>query len=83
MIGTGESLQTQNIRRCPIKNKENFDVIPKFPPEFRHCGFRVSIVPIPHGVALVRLLNGLQHLRMHNRVIIAGKTTTWFHDKTI
>ena len=81
MIWPSESLQTQNIRRRPVKYKEDRDIGAKLLAEPPYRRFRLRIVPISHLMPLIRPLYGLQHLWMHYRIVIAGKTSSRFHHK--
>jgi hypothetical protein len=43
----------------------------------------VLIIPVTHHMPLVSAPYGLQHLGMYRCIVIARKTSAWFHDKTI
>ncbi len=83
MIGPRQRLQAQHIRRGSVENKENLDVLSKMLAKFSDGRLRVGIISIPHYMTFIRASNRLQHLGMNNRIVVAGKTSHRFHNKTI
>ena len=77
------SLQTQSICRGAIENKEDFHVRSELLPELSHCRLGVRIITVSHRVSFIGVPDRLQYFGMHHGVIVAGKTSDRFHDKTI
>ena len=77
----GEGLQTEHICGGAIEDEENGDIVTKVLAEFCHRRFRVGIVAVSDHMALVRVLDGLQRVGMHPGIVVAGKTSAWFHDR--
>jgi NAD(P)H-dependent flavin oxidoreductase YrpB (nitropropane dioxygenase family) len=76
-------MQNQRVRCGPVKHKENFNLFAKLVPEPANSRFRVGIIPVTHGMPLVRAPYRFEDLGMDDCVVIAGKTSGGFHDKTI
>ncbi len=73
--GPGEGLQAQNIRTRAIEREKNGDVRSEMLFKFLDRRPGIRIVAIRHHVALVGADDGVDHLGMHARVVVAGEVS--------